>query len=125
MILCIPLFSFSHVNEIWLNPHRKLQRVSFFVGTGIPFSFLPRFVSKIYFFLGSFMPVYGPVLDKPFLDLIYGPKKKRSHFGQLFFLCWCLRMVIIVELWYNIVTRVGRGGGGGSSLVAFIWGVGP
>jgi len=28
----------------------------------------------------------GPVHDKPFLDLIYGPKKKKGLiFGQLFF----------------------------------------
>ena len=122
MILCIPLFSFSHVNEIWLNPHRKLQRVSFFVGTGIPFSFLPRFVSKIYFFLGSFMPVYGPVLDKPFLDLIYGPKKKRSHFWTvvLFVLVFTDSYYSRMLVQYSHSGWEGRGGWG-SSLVAFIW----
>lgn len=47
--------------------------------------FLPRFVGKIYCFsFVPFMLVCCPVHGKPFLDLIYEPKKKRSHFSQFF-----------------------------------------
>lgn len=84
MVLCIPLLSFPHVNEIWLNPHRQTI-TSFFFFTEHEFLFFFCLVFSVTSTF-SFMFVSGPVHDKPFLHLICGQTKKKGlRFGKLFF----------------------------------------